>query len=131
MRNRDNGRRVEVRITDRGPFVKGRIIDLSYQAAKQLEMLGPGVVPVEIRVVSGGPSNGQTSDFWVQAGAFRDADEAEAFYRQLRQDFQDVRLSTDGHWHRVRLGPFAKRQDAERTQHRLERRGIEAFLMQL
>lgn len=131
VRNRDNGRRVEVRITDRGPFVKGRIIDLSYEAAKQLEMLGPGVAPVEIRVVGGGPVNGQSSDFWVQAGAFRDADEAQAFYRRLREEFRDVKLSTDGGWHRVRLGPFDKRQDAERTRHRLERRGIEAFLLQL
>jgi len=131
VRNRDNGRLVEVRITDRGPFVKGRIIDLSYEAARQLEMLGPGVVPVEIRVVAGGPINGRSSSFWVQAGAFRDADEAKAFYRQLREEFPDVKLSSDGTWHRVRLGPFDKRQNAERTQRRLERRGIDAFLTQL
>ena len=62
VRNRDNGRRVEVRITDRGPFVRGRIIDLSYEAAKQLEMLGPGVVPVEIRVIAGGPHNRRSSE---------------------------------------------------------------------
>jgi rare lipoprotein A len=131
VRNRDNGRRVEVRITDRGPFVRGRIIDLSYEAARQLEMLGPGVVPVEIRVVAGGPVNGRSSDFWVQAGAFRDADEAKAFHRQLRQEFPEAKLSSDGAWHRVRLGPFDKRKNAERTQKRLERRGIDAFLTQI
>ena len=131
VRNRDNGRRVEVRITDRGPFVKGRIIDLSYEAARQLDMLGPGVVPVEIRVISGGPVSGRSSDFWVQAGAFRDIDEAREFQRQLRQDFTGVKLSSDGIWHRVRLGPFDKRKNAERTQRQLERRGIDAFLTQL
>lgn len=131
VRNRDNGRRVEVRITDRGPFVKGRIIDLSYEAARQLEMLGPGVVPVEIRVIAGGPAHGRSSDFWVQAGAFRDADEAKAFYRQLRQEFPEAKLSSDGDWHRVRLGPFDKRKNAERTRRQLERRGIDAFLTQL
>ena len=66
VRNRDNGKRVEVRITDRGPFVKGRIIDLSKEAARQLDMLGPGVAPVEIRVLAGGPDTGKVSRYWVQ-----------------------------------------------------------------
>lgn len=131
VRNRDNGRRVEVRITDRGPFVRGRIIDLSYEAAKQLEMLGPGVVPVEIRVIAGGPSNSRSSELWVQAGAFRNAEEARAFYQQLRRNFPDVKLSSDGDWHRVRLGPFDKRKHAERTQQQLRRQGIDAFLTRL
>lgn len=131
VRNRDNGRRVEVRITDRGPFIKGRIIDLSHAAAKQLDMLGPGVAPVEIRVVSGGPTRGRASDFWVQAGAFRDAEEAKAFYRRLREDFPETKLSSDGVWHRVRLGPFKTRKNAQRTQRQLERRGFDTFLTQL
>ena len=46
-----NGRRVQVRINDRGPFIKGRIIDLSYAAAKKLGMLRSGVAKVRIRVV--------------------------------------------------------------------------------
>ena len=49
--NLRNGRKVMVRINDRGPFVKGRIIDLSYAAAKQIGMLSQGVVKVSIRVM--------------------------------------------------------------------------------
>lgn len=49
--NRNNGKQVRVRITDRGPFVKGRIIDLSKGAAKRLDMIRDGVVPVRIRQV--------------------------------------------------------------------------------
>lgn len=49
--NRENGRSVVVRINDRGPFVRGRIIDLSYEAARRLNMIGPGVVPVTIKVI--------------------------------------------------------------------------------
>jgi rare lipoprotein A len=131
VRNRDNGRRVEVRITDRGPFVKGRIIDLSRAAARQLEMIGPGVAQVEIRVLSGGPARGRSSDYWVQAGAFRDTAEAKALLRQLRRDFADARLTSADGWHRVRLGPYAKRKKAQRTQRELERRGIDAYLLQL
>lgn len=46
-----NGRHVVVRITDRGPFVKGRIIDLSYKAARKLNMVEDGVVPVGIQIL--------------------------------------------------------------------------------
>lgn len=54
--NLSNGRSVEVRINDRGPFKKGRIIDLSYAAASELKMIGPGVVPVRVVVIgSAGP----------------------------------------------------------------------------
>ena len=49
--NRNNGRTVDVRINDRGPFVRGRIIDLSRAAAGDLKMLAAGVVPVEVRVL--------------------------------------------------------------------------------
>ena len=50
--NLDNGRVLKVRINDRGPFVDGRIIDLSYKAAKKLDMVKTGVVPVKLVVES-------------------------------------------------------------------------------
>ena len=49
--NLDNGRSIKVRITDRGPFVRGRIIDLSRAAARKLDMIGPGTARVRIAVV--------------------------------------------------------------------------------
>ena len=50
--NKRNGKSVNVRITDRGPFGKGRIIDLSPIAAKDLDMLRAGVVPVIVEIIS-------------------------------------------------------------------------------
>jgi rare lipoprotein A len=50
--NLDNHRSVVVRITDRGDLIKGRVIDLSYGAAKQLALLKPGIAPVEVEVLS-------------------------------------------------------------------------------
>jgi rare lipoprotein A len=50
--NLKNCKSVIVRINDRGPFVKGRIIDLSYAAAKKIDMIGPGTVPVRIQILS-------------------------------------------------------------------------------
>ena len=49
--NRDNGKSVTVRVNDRGPFVEGRIVDLSYQAAKQIGMTQTGIAPVTIEVI--------------------------------------------------------------------------------
>jgi rare lipoprotein A len=49
--NLDNGRSVEVRINDRGPFKRGRIVDVSFAAARSLGAVGPGVIPVRLRVV--------------------------------------------------------------------------------
>lgn len=50
--NLDNGRSVEVRVNDRGPFVDGRILDLSYAAAERLGAVATGVVPVRLRVLA-------------------------------------------------------------------------------
>ena len=54
VKNRDNGKSVTVTINDRGPFVKGRIIDLSYGAARELNMIGTGTARVRIEVLKWG-----------------------------------------------------------------------------
>ena len=82
--NLDNNRSLDVRINDRGPFVHGRIIDLSYGAARKLGVVGPGTAPVEI-VALGTPAPGTSPDkpgylpvdyysgnFTFQVGAFVD-----------------------------------------------------------
>ena len=51
VHNLDNGKTTEVRINDRGPFVKGRIIDLSRAAARSIDMIGPGTARVRISVI--------------------------------------------------------------------------------
>ncbi len=53
------GESVVVRINDRGPFVRGRIIDLSHAAARELDMLREGVVPVVIEVIEDGQGRGK------------------------------------------------------------------------
>jgi rare lipoprotein A len=51
VENINNGKTVTVIINDRGPFVKGRIIDLSYSAAEKIGMINEGIVPVRLRIV--------------------------------------------------------------------------------
>jgi rare lipoprotein A len=53
--NLQNGRSVEVRVNDRGPTVSGRIIDLSYAAARRLGALAAGTIPVSVQVLSTPP----------------------------------------------------------------------------
>ncbi|MBQ7634802.1 MAG: septal ring lytic transglycosylase RlpA family protein [Bacteroidaceae bacterium] len=59
VRNTSNGREVVVRVTDRGPFAAGRIVDLSLGAARQIGMVAAGVTGVEVEVISSPGRNGQ------------------------------------------------------------------------
>jgi rare lipoprotein A len=68
--NLHNERSVEVRITDRGPFIDGRIIDLSHAAAQAVDMVAPGITPVRLEII-GPVTNDPTARFAVQVGAFR------------------------------------------------------------
>lgn len=79
VRNLRNDKTVDVRIIDRGPFVQGRVIDLSHAAAKEIDLIGPGVAQVEITVIRT-PAAPEPALFAVQIGAFREkanADRAE------------------------------------------------------
>ena len=68
--NLRNLKTVDVRVIDRGPFVGGRIVDLSKAAARQIDLLGPGIGPVKLEVISA-PADIPSNDFYaVQAGAF-------------------------------------------------------------
>jgi len=90
--NLDNGKIVEVRITDRGPFVAGRIIDLSHAAARQIEMIGPGVARVRLDVLSQPVVAAADNWYAVQAGAFQDKDRAERLRASLEHDYGPVRV---------------------------------------
>jgi rare lipoprotein A len=131
VRNRDNGRRTRVRINDRGPFVRGRIIDLSHAAAEELGMIGPGVARVEITVVrqrrKTARRDGTAGSSWlVQSGAFSDHDRAAKRVRRLR-GYGDARVVTEGGLHKVLLGPWQRQDEAERVAARLRRNGFDAY----
>ena len=82
VRNLSNGKTVDVRIIDRGPFVGGRIIDLSHAAAQQIGVIGPGVAQVELTIVSA-PANPEPALFAVQVGAFRERANADRVERNM------------------------------------------------
>ena len=87
----DNGKTVEVRITDRGPFVEGRIIDLSHAAAREIAMIGPGTAKVRIEVIRT-PPQPASGQFAVQVGAFRDRRNAERLRETMEQAYGTARI---------------------------------------
>jgi rare lipoprotein A len=82
VRNLANDKTVDVRIIDRGPFVGGRIIDLSHAAAQQIALTGPGVAQVEVTIISA-PANPEPALFAVQVGAFRERANADRAQQTL------------------------------------------------
>jgi rare lipoprotein A len=104
--NLSNGKSTVVRITDRGPFVDNRIIDLSLAAAREVDSVGAGVVPVRVEVLGGvDPTAGY---FTVQVGAFRDRGNAERLRERLTASYSPIFIqeydSPDGVFYRVRVG---------------------------
>jgi rare lipoprotein A len=116
--NLRNGRRVVVRINDRGPFVGDRLIDLSYTAASKLDMLREGTAPVEVRVLAAGVPTMPAAAATI-AGA---TPPAAATPPAVATPPAAAAPPTITNW--LQLGSFAQRDNAERLLARLAAAGI-------
>jgi rare lipoprotein A len=90
--NLANHKSVDVRIIDRGPFINGRIIDLSHAAAQAIDLIGPGVAEVRLDILSEPQITPADSWYSVQAGAFRDKDRAEHLRVSMEREYGSARL---------------------------------------
>jgi len=125
VKNLENGKTVKVRINDRGPFVRGRIIDLSYKSAKKLGVVGPGTARVEVVALGRGQSRAASGSapqpptppkpvdyysglFTFQVGAFKDQINAQRLVAKLDKKYKHAHVSpyNDGTrtLYRVRVG---------------------------
>jgi peptidoglycan lytic transglycosylase len=131
--NLENGRSVEVRVNDRGPFAKSRIIDLSRAAAREIGLIAPGTARVSLESIDDEGPPGVVA-FAVQAGAFQDGDKATALRADLAHRFVDVYLSqldtSDARYYRVRVGPFERRDDAVVRARALAGSGFRAMVVE-
>lgn len=91
--NLNNGKDVTVRINDRGPFIEGRIIDLSYAAANRLKMVEDGVVPVRVEVLSDISPKKSSQKVFVLVGSFLVKNNAETLKKKLQRNFRNVKIS--------------------------------------
>ena len=138
--NLANERQSVVRINDRGPFIKGRIIDLSYVAAKELGVVGPGTAPVRIEALGYGeagpageivayrqPVSYEVGPFTVQVGAFGVPQNAQRLAEELRRSYGEASV-VEGwvagqKFHRVRVGLYPAMAAAIQAAAELESRG--------
>ncbi len=137
-----NGKSVECIVNDRGPFVKGRDIDLSYAAAKDIDLIGPGTAPVAVEVLgrdvtyiktvkvqaadSGGP-------FAVQVGSFTENINAVRLKVALRLSYENVyvqeALINGTIFYRVRVGNFDQITAAAKNAEKLAQEGYPAVIL--
>lgn len=144
--NLENGKEITVRINDRGPFVKGRILDLSYAAAQQLDMIKSGVIKGKIVAlgkemdqagrIAGRhetiiePLNFASEIFTVQVGAFSDISNAEKLAARLKVVFSPIEISpyvsSDGSkLYRVWVGKVKNLEEAKKLEKQLGEIGFE------
>jgi len=117
-----NQRSAEVRVNDRGPFRKGRTLDLSHAAARVLGIVGPGTAACRIEVIGAPPGAILPSTilaaprYFVQVGSFAVPSNAESLRARLAAHYPDVRLDTldagKHRYYRVRMGAFPTRAGA-------------------
>ncbi len=137
VENLDNGRQVTVRINDRGPFVTGRIIDLSCTAARHMDMVGPGTARVKVTALGKAtayspkdhtPVNFTPVDYWngnftVQVGAFQVRTNADEYRIKLSKDYLNAHIvpyeDDRGQFYRVMIGKFNNLNDAVTFSERL------------
>jgi rare lipoprotein A len=132
--NLTNDKQCEVRITDRGPFIDGRIIDLSHAAAREIGMIGPGTAKVRVEIISMPPP--KTGAYAVQVGAFRDKATAERLRARMASQYGEAKVVLrDGSpslW-RVLVGAEKTEEGADALRARIHKESGEriAFVVRL
>lgn len=134
VENLDNGKTVEVRINDRGPFAKDRIIDLSRGAAKKVDMIGPGTARVRIYLMNGetlNTANIKQPKYTVQLGSFETRSLAQEQAKKIRSSRVEE-VSVNGKtFYRIYFGDFNDPKIALEAQKRLEGLGHSGFVKQV
>jgi len=130
VHNLDNGKKTQIRVNDRGPFVKGRIIDLSRAAAEEIDMVGPGTARVRLEILR---IETVIESLAIQVGSFTQGARAHALKRELEGDYDPVTVTlartSRGLFHRVLAGDFPSREKARKALKELRSRGLEGFVI--
>ncbi|WP_420633532.1 septal ring lytic transglycosylase RlpA family protein [Candidatus Palauibacter sp.] len=114
--NRDNGRSVELVVNDRGPFVRGRILDVSRAGAQELGMIGPGTARVRITIVeSANAVSARGGCVLIQVASYGERASAEAKRREVEQAGFEAAIEPFEEVYRVVAGPFADEAAARRA----------------
>ena len=136
--NKTNGREVDVRVNDRGPFVDGRVIDLSLRAAREIDLVRTGTAPVKIKVLKATevlPTSASPRPVYaVQVGAFENPRAAEELKQRLAGKYPDVTvqiLPGEKAVYRVRIGREPDIQTANRLASQLRKQDFQPFVVRV
>jgi len=134
VRSLTSGRQVTVRINDRGPFARGRVLDLSLAGANAIGMTGNGTDQIELRVIGYSPRPQGMGVLRIQIGAFSDLENARALFAQARSEFAGGRITQvdlpQGRRYRVQIGQFMTESEAQAASARLDRKlNLQSFVM--
>ena len=128
--NLENGRSVELKVNDRGPFVKERIVDVSYAAAQMLGMWAKGTAPVKVEVLN--LAIEPVIRFTLQVGSFTDETNAQRLAEQLQKSFENVFIAAvetlTEKYYRVRVGQFDTREAALSIAEKLSQMGFKVLV---
>lgn len=128
--NLENFKSIKVKINDRGPFVRNRVIEVSYGAAKELGFAAQGTATVKIESID--PVS-EGTNFTVQAAAFAEEENARLLKERLNRRFETVFIvpfeSNAGRFYRVRVGSYATEEKAERIASKLTLEGLEPMVI--
>jgi len=132
--NQANGRAVDVRINDRGPFVDGRVIDLSLRAAREIDMVRAGVAPVKLKVIREGEVAVARTVYCVQVGAFENLRAAEELKEELEKKYPGVSVQSfagEKTIYRVRIGREADIHAAQKLAAQLRKDDLKPFVVRV
>ncbi len=128
VKNLKNGRKIIVKVNDRGPFHEGRIIDLSYAAGVKLGLLPEGTAPVEVKALSSHYRKKiPQAQYYLQAGAFKSEASAIAYRNQLLKISPSSHIFIEKHLTNqvVKLGPMSNKKQADQLESLLKAKGIQ------
>lgn len=136
VKNLDNGKTVEVRINDRGPYAKDRIIDLSKKAARKIGMLNSGTAQVELFLIEGDLKNSRITNikiptYTVQLASYKTEGQAFAHSQQIRGSRVEKIEMAEGTVFRVYYGTYEDKDKARKKQRELSRMGYKGYVKQI
>ncbi len=133
VENQTNGKRIQLRINDRGPYAKDRVIDLSRAGAEAIDMIGPGTAPVKIFVLDDGTGNIYPTKphYTVQLGSYDNRAAAEQKSSKIRSSYVAEVQVNGVTYYRVYFGDFENPVIAIEAMNRLKSQGHDGFIKQI
>jgi len=136
VENLDNGKTVQVRVNDRGPYAKNRIIDLSRGAAERIDMIGPGTARVRLYLLEGDLENSRVTDlkvptYTVQLGSYKDVQQAELQVQKIEGTRIETIETDESTFYRVYYGTYTDPEEARNEMNRLNNMGHAGFVKQI